>query len=103
MDFVIEYIILLYGYIPGEKHFPGWVTGRGSRVQQTEGLCRKLVGRTGIAPIEIATGPWCRRWRWQERRRGAYAASLMERRELVPVLSYLDFLRGEEHLGADED
>lgn len=28
---------------------------------------------------------------------------LMEQRELVPVFSYLDFLRGEEHLGADEE
>jgi len=29
--------------------------------------------------------------------------SLMEKRELVPVFSYLDFLRGEEHLGGDEE
>jgi hypothetical protein len=27
--------------------------------------------------------------------------SLIEKRELVPVFSYPDFLRGEEHLGAD--
>lgn len=28
---------------------------------------------------------------------------LMEKRELLPVFSYMDFLRGEEHLGADEE
>lgn len=66
-------------------------------------LCRSVMGRIGIAPIESAIGRWCRRRIPPGETPRCVRGSLMEEAEAVAVFRYLDFLRDEEPEDAGEE